>query len=171
VHQTGGTFFTQVCTQAHADWALGAVAELVDNASHRWTVRVQSRLISSCRSESESPCLLAEDRLRTGATKAGREGPACDGDDRIQPRSGILRIVLGGREENVAELGVSARVSESWGYHHDSASQYILPASDLRLAPKTNRCASRFAATAPALRPSAASRWEELRLRLAQFSG
>ncbi len=39
--------------------------------------------------------------------------------------------------------------AKSWGY---SAFQYILP----ELTPKTNRCASRFAATAAALRASAA---------------
>jgi hypothetical protein len=45
--------------------------------------------------------------------------------------------------------------AKSWGY---SAFQYILP----DLAPETNRCASRFATTASALRASAVSRGGEI---------
>ena len=52
--------------------------------------------------------------------------------------------------------------ANSWGY---SAFQYILP----DLTPKTNRCASRFAATASALRASAAVRGAKARLFSAAF--
>ena len=53
-----------------------------------------------------------------------------------------------GREEERSQLGPSFS-AKSWGY---SAFQYILPCQ----APETNRCASRFATTASALRASAA---------------
>ena len=57
-----------------------------------------------------------------------------------------------GRGGEARGKGGRARVpfsAKSWGY---SAFQYILP----DLTPKTNRCASRFATTASALRASAA---------------
>ena len=58
----------------------------------------------------------------------------------------------GRRRGEVRGKGGGARVpfsAKSWGY---SAFQYILP----ELTPETNRCASRFATTASALRASAA---------------
>ena len=61
----------------------------------------------------------------------------------------------GEREANEAELGVSFGPNSQWGY---SAFQYILPDQ----TPKTNRCASRFATTASALRASAAHRGREI---------
>ena len=64
-------------------------------------------------------------------------------------------------EGNEASLG-SPVWAKSRGY---SAFQYILP----DLTPKTNRCASRFATTASALRASAAVRGAKARLFSAAF--
>ena len=55
----------------------------------------------------------------------------------------------GGKERRKRASSAPWFSAKSWGY---SAFQYILP----ELTPKTNRCASRFATTASALRASAA---------------
>ena len=67
----------------------------------------------------------------------------------------------GKKRENEANLG-SPFWAKSRGY---SAFQYTLP----DLTPKTNRCASRFATTASALRASAAVRGPKARLFSAAF--
>ena len=61
----------------------------------------------------------------------------------------------GGKERRKRASSAPWFSAESWGY---SAFQYILP----DLTPKTNRCASRFATTASALRASAAPSGREI---------
>jgi len=68
---------------------------------------------------------------------------------------------MGKGEEKTSQLGPSFS-AKSRGY---SAFQYILPVQ----APETNRCASRFAATASALRASAVQRRREGGSEIAQF--
>ena len=66
-----------------------------------------------------------------------------------------------GGEGERSQLGPSF-AAKSWGY---SAFQYILPCQ----APETNRCASRFATTASALRASAAPQPGGRALKLRNF--
>jgi hypothetical protein len=66
-----------------------------------------------------------------------------------------------GGEGERSQLGPSFAAT-SWGY---SAFQYILPCQ----APETNRCASRFATTASALRASAAPQPGGRALKLRNF--
>jgi hypothetical protein len=81
-------------------------------------------------------------------TRTKRRPPWDPGPRAEKGRKGRRRGGEDRQGEKEGELGVPFS-AKSWGY---SAFQYILP----DLTPETNRCASRFATTASALRASAA---------------